>query len=251
MEKRVSELRKERESYASFLKSLEEVDATENAESVLAELEGLKEREESALRVLRDLEAEANSLNEELKSVENELKDLDDAEISYWHDVNRLQSQLGSYENERDSITLKFDYASSQLEKLKKTNVYNDTFRIWHDGPFGTINGFRMGRLPTTSVDWTEINAAMGQSLLLLDTLATKLGFVFKTYRLVPMGNFSRIEKVDGDKAVYELYGTGDLAGILFWNRRFDNALVAFLNCLQQLGDFAEQKDPKFRLPYR
>ncbi|KAI8850610.1 Atg6/Beclin [Chytridium lagenaria] len=184
-------------------------------------------------------------MNDELKSVENELKDLDDAEISYWQDVNRLQSQLSTYENERDSITLKFDYATVQLEKLKKTNVYNDTFRIWHDGPFGTINGFRMGRLPNIPVDWTEINAALGQSLLLLDTLANKLGFTFKTYP------FSRIEKVDGDKTTYELYGTGDLAGILFWNRRFDNALVAFLNCLQQLGDYAEQKDPKFRLPYR
>lgn len=46
-------------------------------------------------------------------------------------------------------------------------------------------------------------------------------------------------------------YGSGDLKGMLFWNRRFDNALVAFLNCLQQIGDFAEQQDPKFRLPYR
>ena len=65
------------------------------------------------------------------------------------------------------------------------------------------------------------------------------------------MGSFSRIEKIDGDKATYELYGSGDLKGMLFWNRRFDNALVSFLHCLSQLGDFAENKDPKFRLPYR
>ncbi|KAJ3121635.1 autophagy protein 6 [Irineochytrium annulatum] len=91
----------------------------------------------------------------------------------------------------------------------------------------------------------------MGQALLLLDTLASKLGFVFKTYRLVPMGSFSRIERIEGDKAVYELYGSGDITGLLFWNRRFDNALAAFLNCLQQLGDHAETRDHKFRLPYR
>ena len=65
------------------------------------------------------------------------------------------------------------------------------------------------------------------------------------------MGSFSRIEKIEGDKAVYEFYGSGDLSGILFWNRRFDSALVAFLYCLQQLGDFAELQDSKFKLPYR
>lgn len=38
---------------------------------------------------------------------------------------------------------------------------------------------------------------------------------------------------------------------MLFWNRRFDYALVAFLNCISQLGDYAESQDSKFRLPYR
>jgi beclin 1 len=49
--------------------------------------------------------------------------------------------QLKGMQNERDSVNLKYDFAAKQLEKLEKTNVYNDTFRIWHDGPFGTING--------------------------------------------------------------------------------------------------------------
>jgi beclin 1 len=38
---------------------------------------------------------------------------------------------------------------------------------------------------------------------------------------------------------------------MLFWNRRFDYALVAFLGCISQIGDYAEAQDPKFRLPYR
>lgn len=42
------------------------------------------------------------------------------------------------------------DYAT--LEKLERTNVYNDAFCIGHDGVFGTINGLRLGRVPGVPV---------------------------------------------------------------------------------------------------
>jgi beclin len=58
------------------------------------------------------------------------------------------------------------------LERLRKSNVYNDIFHIWHDGPFGTISGFRLGRTPAVQVEWDEINAAWGQAVLLLHTMA-------------------------------------------------------------------------------
>ena len=38
------------------------------------------------------------------------------------------------------------DRSAAALERLRRTNVYNDAFHIWHDGQFGTISGFRMGR---------------------------------------------------------------------------------------------------------
>ena len=124
--------------------------------------------------------------------------------------------------------------------------------RISHDGHFGTINGLRFGKLPTFPVEWNEINAACGQALFLLDSLAKKCNYAFKSYNLIPLGSFSKIEKItDGDKTVYEFFGTSDLTGMLFLNRRFDYALVGFLNCIYQLGDYAERKDSKFRLPYR
>ena len=31
----------------------------------------------------------------------------------------------------------------AQIDKLKKMNVFNATFHIWHVGHFATINGFR------------------------------------------------------------------------------------------------------------
>lgn len=75
--------------------------------------------------------------------------------------------------------------------------------------------------------------------------------YVF-SYRLVPMGSFSRIEKTTGDKATYELYGSGDLHfGRLLHNRRFDIAMVAFLDCLKHLIDHVKSQDPHIDFPHQ
>lgn len=48
-------------------------------------------------------------------------------------------------------------------------------------------------------------------------------------------------------------YGSGDFGinKMFFLNRRFDHAMVAVLNCLKQLTDYAEERDKSLRLPYR
>jgi len=66
------------------------------------------------------------------------------------------------------------------------------------------------------------------------------------------MGSFSRIEKTIGDKATYELYGSGDLHfGRLLHNRRFDFAMVAFLDCLKHLIDYIKLQDTNVEFPHQ
>lgn len=45
-------------------------------------------------------------------------------------------------------------------------------------------------------------------------------------------------------------YGSGDF-NPLRWvhNRRFDTAMVAFLDCLRQLMEYSRSKDPKVEFP--
>ena len=75
---------------------------------------------------------------------------------------------------------------------------------------------------------------------------------ITRSYRLVPMGSFSRIERTTGDKATYELYGSGDLHfGRLLHNRRFDFAMVAFLDCLKQLMDYVKSQDSLADFPHQ
>ena len=66
-----------------------------------------------------------------------------------------------------------------------------------YSGPFGTINGFRMGRTPNMQVDWHEINAGWGQCALLLSSLSKKISLTFQRYKIVPYGNYSFIESLD------------------------------------------------------
>ena len=61
---------------------------------------------------------------------------------------------LKSAEQTAQLASLQAAYAadSATLDKLERTNVYNDAFCIGHDGVFGTINGLRLGRVPGVPV---------------------------------------------------------------------------------------------------
>ena len=135
--------------------------------------------------------------------------------------------------------------AASLLQHLESTNVYHDAFHIGHTtstgGTIGTINGLRLGGRP--SVEWEEINAAWGLVALGIDRIAAKVGCVFTTYKIVPLGSASRIEELPPGKGQYELYASSDLSPArLLQNRRFSHALVALLELLRQLFEHGREQ---------
>jgi beclin 1 len=91
------------------------------------------------------------------------------------------------------ALDQKITTLQNEYLEINSSNVYNDAFHIWHEGHFGTINNFRLGRLPSQPVDWNEINAALGCAALLLHTIATKKQFTFQKYTIIPAGSFSKI----------------------------------------------------------
>lgn len=128
------------------------------------------------------------------------------------------------------------------------TLIYNSSYHR-HSGQFGTINNFRLGRLPSVPVEWNEINAAWGQTVLLLHALANKMGLKFQRYRLVPYGNHSYLESLTDKSKELPLYCSGGLR--FFWDNKFDHAMVAFLDCVQQFKEEVEKGETRFCLPYR
>ncbi|RPA81349.1 APG6-domain-containing protein [Ascobolus immersus RN42] len=263
MQKKLQHATRERDAYIAFLKQVNNsIPTQEEIDDVNHELEKLSMEEEEALRALEETERENEAVKEEIRRLEEESRQLDEEETEFWRSRNEFSLDLEEFQNERDSVNLQYDHDSKQLERLQRTNVYNDTFCIGHDGYFGTINGLRLGRLPNQQVDWAEINAAWGQTCLLLATISEKLNFTFRNYRLLPLGSYSRIEKIEPPVSAsssvpapkptaYDLFSSGDLPlGRVFYHRRFDTGMVCFLECLRQLGEFVESRDSTLKLPY-
>lgn len=262
---------RERDAYASFLKGLQSgttIPSTEDAAKAEKELAEAMKREEAAMKDLRQLDDEKTAVEAEIAELEEQSRAMDLEEQQFWASRNSFEDHMHDLTTELTSLQQRHAHDHQQLERLQRTNVYNDTFCIGHDGYFGTINGLRLGRLPNQNVEWTEINAAWGQTLLLLATIAERLGYKFQDYRLRPLGSTSRIEKLEWPQQMpsapprvatdrgdlrqpakvqpkvtsLDLFSSGDMAlGRVFYHRKFDAGMVAFLDCLAQLGTYLEK----------
>lgn len=274
LQKKLDITSRERDAYVRHLKDVKANQPSQ--EDVAAQQAALKKAERDravAMEELKKLEEEKDALDEEIVMLEEESRQLDKEEEKFWRDRNNFAAMMSDFQSERDSVNTKYLNDSQLLDKLQRSNVYNDTFCISHDGSFATINGLRLGRLSNKPVDWPEINAAWGHALLLLVTVAEKLGYRFDGYDPQPMGSTSKIIRYElqntsstrlatrtiqptPKKHVLELYSSGDMPlGLTFMHRRFDNAMVGFLELVRQLGAFVQRQTEAtgnpLSLPYK
>ncbi|KAJ1414964.1 Atg6/Beclin [Sesbania bispinosa] len=255
LDKEVEDVNRDIEAYEACLKRLEG-----EAREVLSEADFLKEKlkiEEEERRLeaaIEETERQNAEVNAELRELELKSSRFKELEERYWHEFNNFQFQLISHQEERDAILAKIEVSQAHLELLKRTNVLNDAFPISHDGEFGTINNFRLGRLPKIPVEWDEINAAWGQACLLLHTMCQYFRPKFQyRIKIIPLGSYPRI--TDSNNGTYELFGPVNL----FWSTRYDKAMTLFLACLKDFAEFANSKDQEnnippekcFKLPYK
>ena len=283
----MSQLRTQRDSYLAFQNELKRYkalpsspDNREEIDSLHREISQLLSDESDALKELREAEAARLAIEAELSAIKEEEKALELEEERFWSQYSSHSLTLAKLEEEKASLAMAVAHDKELLERLRATNVYTDAFCIGHSGGIATINGLRLGRLPSQPVEWNEINAAWGQTALLLDVVARKMGVAFRGYRLVPKGSFSVIyryennhaqhpsassflpnssvqpqeqdtEEGEGEKAIYELYGSSDWQiGRLLQSRRFDHAQTGFLACLKQVVEAAGREDTEFRAPH-
>ena len=264
LQKRLSETTKERDAFISFLKEMKSnVPAQEESDKARKDISNAQEVEEQALKEVLELEKETARLLSKLTEMEEQECEQQEDENSFWKSHNSTSDDLLNMENNVDAITTANKHDQEQLERLRRTNVYNDTFCIGHDKIFGTINGLRLGRMPApNSVEWWEINTAWGLAAWCLNSIARQVGFVFEGYRIVSMGSVSYIEKIEGVTnagatsvlsgkstrksnaqapkiTMLPLHSSGDVPiGLALLHRHFNDAMVAFLQCMNQLGSF-------------
>lgn len=218
-------------------------------EDLHTKIEKLEKLESDLISQLQKLAEEQEQVDSELKQLKIEKNKTDLQNLIFWKDYNYWKLQLFNLDDEILSAENQLAYSRLRKNQLDKLNVLNATFIIWHQGNFATINGFRLGRLPKEPVSWDEINAAWGQCVLLLHCLAKKINLKFKRYKLVPYGSNSFIESLDNKSRELPLYVSG---GFMFvWTAKFDQAMIAFLDCLQQFKEQVEKDEFNFKLPYR
>ncbi|VDN81491.1 unnamed protein product [Brugia pahangi] len=248
MDQHLKELDEECAQYRELLDSLKEGSDARlmDRNIVAAKLAAMKNEEASLIGESKKLEAEEAKLDAELKKKKSELYAENESAELLWRVFRDNHRQLIRMEMKEQDLEAEVHCLKSQRDRLSKINVLNTAFHIWKQGSFGTINGFRLGQLPHSQVEWSEINAAWGQLALLINTLADCLDIEFTLYRIVPVGSHSFVQCLDTG-AELPLFGSGGFKP--FGQKKFDEGICAFMECFCQLQRNIERA--QFRFPHR
>mmetsp|Transcript_16524 Transcript_16524/g.19861 ORF Transcript_16524/g.19861 Transcript_16524/m.19861 type:complete len:433 (+) Transcript_16524:28-1326(+) len=208
-------------------------------------------------RQIEEIRKERQRMRKQTKQLEEDSKKLDECERLFWEEYQEYQLELAVLQDTQGALQQKIEITQQQLEQLKYTNVYDDAFYISSKGHFGCINGFKLGRTSSEPVGWDEINAALGQVVLLLSSIAKQVQYEFQTVILQPLGSYSRIADRKSSPEIFnELYnyssseffirqGTSSSSA----GKRFNTALSLLLRAVKELGDYGSRIDSSFKLP--
>jgi hypothetical protein len=201
--------------------------------------------DESALRAAKArqaaLEAQQAALIAVLDSVLNEnqqvraqarvrfdaLKAVSERERELELQLFRKRERWHAFQSSLAASQLAATMREAQLRELKSVRVHLDLFPIVQC-EFGgvvtnvmSIGGQRLGRLPGMTIDWEEINAALGECALLLDNIAAVAGAPSVRARVIPLGSRSLVQLLQpgaqqaddlGESRVFALYGSDERA---------------------------------------
>ena len=169
LQRQLEEAHAEREVMQSAFAELEAGDEDVAEDETLSEADFERElqamrREEDELRAaLEAAKREREALREEAGRLRGQRRGQEEEEEARHAAINALELRRQKEADELLRQSQLVAHCERELERLGRVNVYNDVFSIWHDGALGTISALRLGRLPGVTVEWAEINAALGQ----------------------------------------------------------------------------------------
>nr|CCA27554.1 beclin1like protein putative [Albugo laibachii Nc14] len=242
LEKQLQNETSRQSEYQKFLLSISE---SEQGSLERESISALEEEEKELEEEVKELESKCHGLMQRREEVWSTGKKFEELIHGTFREGAFLQHILSLIRDERQSVGVFSVHTSDMLRRLQRYDVCNDVFHIWHDGVLGTINGLRLGRLPSKSVEWVEINAALGHSVLLLAIIAERATIEFTRNKLIPRGSFSRVVNMYGKE--YCLYSDGGM----FRRRGFNQALILFLECVDDACQRAMREEPALRFPYK
>lgn len=120
----------ELKDYKVFFNKLNDKPALDT-EGLSKELTDLRKEEEELIRKLEEVEKERENVAKKMEMEKERSKQLEEEERKYWLEYSEYQKELLECEDDQQSVDNQMRYAQAQLDKLKKTNVFNNTFHIW------------------------------------------------------------------------------------------------------------------------
>ncbi|AMD19611.1 HCL540Cp [Eremothecium sinecaudum] len=272
LKKEYEEAVKKRNSYSEFVARLEKQKEKEGGSPTSS-----KDREEAAnssqdshdkhitaekeelIAKLVALENENNKLDKEIEELEEKLREREESEVKNVINQNLKDLEQISFIRDAQSLKNQYELTLNNLDKLRRTNIFNETFRISHSGPFGTINGLRLGGFGQVRVPWQEVNAAMGQLILLLATIACKIHHELDCYKLKPLGSYSKVEQFDQREQkwiTYNAYRNDEFKLGKFFHKEtsLDKALECIIAIVDQIAkkisELSREQNDDMELPY-
>ena len=169
LQRQLEEAHAEREVMQTTFAELEAGDEDVAEDETLSEADFGRELqamrcEEGELRAaLEAARREREALRDEAARLRGQRRGQEEEEEARHAAINALELRRQEEADELLRQSQLVAHCERELERLGRVNVYMDVFSIAHDGAFGTISALRLGRLPGVTVEWAEINAALGQ----------------------------------------------------------------------------------------
>jgi len=207
----------------------------------------LAEEERDLLATLATATARRDAARLRVRDLEEQALKLETLNHILWGTHRELALRLSAGRERMDALGVRCARYREALARVRSLRVHSDAFFIWHSEPFATINGARLGRTPGHFVEWSEVNAALGQLALLLSLTAARLGYVFQRWRIIPFGSYSKLGAVGDERSALLELSYDDS---FFAASRLSNALKPLMSCIGELGEHVEKMDKAFRLPH-
>jgi len=202
----------------------------------------------NGLNELKEIEEVQDLLQEDVDRLESAEKELKALIGEQWKEIEGFQLESSDMIEQISSFTTSVGRLQRDLDRLCTAFPLSDACYIWFDGPLGTINGLRLGRLPSQPVPWEEINAAWGWCAFLLSRLIEICSDNASVpWRPLPMGSFSRMTH-SGQTAPLFRPQDGNPLGRIGWAGRQAQGACWFMNCLSHLAEDAQHAG--LALPY-
>lgn len=230
--------------YLSNLRSATNIDndtGDTSKQQLVEQIEKLNER-------LLNIKSKHIAINQRRTEIAKKLLERRKLKELVMEKLNNLSLEKSLLTDRLESVNLESTNVALKLQRYMQMNAFNDAFFIWYNGPFATINNFRLGNIPARPVEWNEINAALGQAVLAVNIVASRASYEFKKYLLLPMGSFPKVCKSDDRRTVFYLYIDGSFS--FFPKRNFNLALTGFVSCVYEMGEYVKKHDPTLCLPY-